>query len=161
MPVGRSLEGLAGGMQLQHQFKPLWTAGTSTNKSPYVLKNYCTPLPGVLTALGPVLESAVVNRFKNGKNGVTSKGIFWLDEVITTGVFIQIDSAIRRFVSRILRKLVMERLEWSRDDRLPTPRAVASAVSTEMFFVWFVREIAEIEMRVSTGRTVYAAHLPV
>jgi hypothetical protein len=79
------------------------------------------------------------------------------DCVITTGVFIQIDSGIRRFVPRILRKLVMERLEWSRDDWLLTPRAVASAVSAEMFFVWFVREIAEIEMRVSTGRTVYAA----
>ena len=31
--VGRSLEGLAGGMQLQHQFTSLRTAGTSTTTS--------------------------------------------------------------------------------------------------------------------------------
>ena len=40
VPVGRSLEGLAGGMQLQHQFNPQ-DCRYENERNPYALKKYC------------------------------------------------------------------------------------------------------------------------
>ncbi len=74
-------------------------------------------------------------------------------------MIIEVQCACWRLVPQRLRKFVVERHEWRRNDGLLAPSAIASAIAAEMFAVGRRGEVTEIEMRIAAVRAIDAIHI--
>jgi hypothetical protein len=71
------------------------------------------------------------------------------DRVITASIIIEIDDAVRRFISGVCCEFIMERLEGGRGDRPLAPCAVPATIPAEMLSMRLISEIAKVEVRVA------------